>query len=85
MPDYTKKQYVIFSYSESGSIDPSQVVDAPEWPWDTSIDGTQMFVKWETDEVPSSVLSLTTKGPYLSHIEFMPLMTTPDWYRPRSE
>jgi hypothetical protein len=85
MPDYTKKQYVIFSSSESGSIDSSQIVDAPEWPWDTSVDGTQMFAKWETDEVPSSVAALTTKGPYLSHIEFLPLMTTPDWYRPISQ
>ncbi len=43
MPDYTKKQYVIFSSSESGSIDSSQIVDAPEWPWDCSVDGTQFF------------------------------------------
>jgi hypothetical protein len=84
MQDYTKKQYVIFSSTESGSIDISQIVDTPEWNYDTSIDGTQMFVKWITDEVPSSVVSLTTKGLYLSHIEFLPLMTTSDWCRPRS-
>ena len=50
-----------------------------------SVDKTLTFVKYATDEMPSSVASLDTKqGPY-SHEEILEILSTEEWTSPIEE
>jgi hypothetical protein len=73
------KYYVIFNVSELDKIDFSQVFETSVETVRKSVDETLTFVKYVTDEMPSSVASLETKqGPY-SHEEILEILLTPEW------
>ena len=73
------KYYVIFNVSELDKIDFNQVFETSIDTVRKSLDGTLTFVKYATDEMPSSVASLDTKqGPY-SHEEILAILSTPEW------
>jgi hypothetical protein len=79
------KYYVIFNVSELDKIDFNQVFETSIETVRKSVDGTLTFVKYATDEMPSSVASLDTKqGPYL-HTEILAILTTPEWNPPLPE
>jgi hypothetical protein len=76
------KYYVIFNVSELDKIDFSQVFETSIETVRKSLDETLTFVKYDTDEMPSSVASLDTKqGPY-SHEEILEILATPEWTDP---
>ena len=76
------KYYVIFNVSELDKIDFSQVSETSIETVRKSVDETLTFVKYNTDEMPSSVASLDTKqGPY-SHEEILEILATPEWTDP---
>jgi hypothetical protein len=75
---YETRQYVIFNVSELHKIDFSQVLETSAETVRKSVDGTKTFVKWE-GEAPSCVLSLTTKGSYLTHEEIITILATEEW------
>lgn len=76
------KYYVIFNVSELDKIDFSQVFETSAETVRKSVDSTLTFVKYATDEMPSSVASLDTKvGPY-SHEEILVILATPEWTNP---
>ena len=76
------KYYVIFNVSELDKIDFSQVFETSIDTVRKSLDGTLTFVKYATNEMPSSVASLTTKqGPY-SHEEILVILAGPEWTDP---
>lgn len=79
--EFENRQYVIFDVAELDSIDFTQVLETSADTVRKSIDGTKTFVKWEGD-VPSSVVSLTTKGEYLTHSEILDILATEEWSRP---
>ena len=71
--------YIIFNVSELDKIDFSQVFETSIETVRKSVDETLTFVKYATDEMPSSVASLDTKqGPY-SHEEILVILATPEW------
>ncbi len=73
------KYYVIFNVSELDKIDFSQVFETSIETVRKSVDETLTFVKYATDEMPSSVASLETKqGPY-SHEEILEILLTEEW------
>jgi hypothetical protein len=73
------KYYVIFNVSELDKIDFSQVFETSIETVRKSVDETLTFVKYATDEMPSSVVSLETKqGPY-SHEEILEILSTSEW------
>jgi hypothetical protein len=73
------KYYVIFNVSELDKIDFSQVFETSVETVRKSVDETLTFVKYATDEMPSSVASLDTKqGPY-SHEEILEILLTEEW------
>jgi hypothetical protein len=73
------KYYVIFNVSELDKIDFDQVFETSIETVRKSVDETLTFVKYVTDEMPSSVSSLDTKqGPY-SHEEILEILLTPEW------
>jgi hypothetical protein len=76
------KYYVIFNVSELDKIDFTQVFETSIDTVRKSVDETLTFVKYDTDEMPSSIASLDTKqGPY-SHEEILEILATPEWTDP---
>jgi len=76
------KYYIIFNVSELDKIDFNQVFETSAETVRKSVDETLTFVKYATDEMPSSVASLDTKqGPY-SHEEILEILATPEWTDP---
>ena len=79
------KYYVIFNVSELDKINFEQVFETSIETVRKSVDETLTFVKYATDEMPSSVSSLDTKqGPY-SHEEILAILATPEWNPPLPE
>ena len=76
------KYYVIFNVSELDKIDFTQVFETSIDTVRKSLDKTLTFVKYATEEMPSSVDSLDTKqGPY-SHEEILEILSTLEWTDP---
>ena len=78
------KNYVFFDTTETGSIDFTEVLETSIHTLRLSISGSQTFVKYEGDTMPTSVSSLTTKeGPY-SHTEILNILTGSEWTDPNA-
>jgi hypothetical protein len=75
------RTYVVFSTSETGSVDFSQVLETSNETLRLSIDGSKTFVKYEGD-MPSSITSLTTYSGSYSHSEILGLLSTDEWTDP---
>jgi hypothetical protein len=76
------KYYVIFNVSELDKINFNQVFETSIETVRKSVDETLTFVKYNDEEMPSSVASLDTKqGPY-SHEEILEILSTPEWNIP---
>ena len=73
--------YVIFDVSELDKIDFTQVMQTSAETCRISIDELQTLVKWEGG-TPPCILSLTTKGSYLTQDEILEIMATPAWTGP---
>ena len=75
---YENRNFMIFSTSETGSIDFSEVLETSSETLRVSVDGSKSFVKWDGD-IPTSVSSLTTKeGPY-TYEEIVTILTGSEW------
>ncbi len=74
-----ERTFVIFSVSEIGSIDFSEVLETSADTLRLSVDGTKTFVKWDSVSVPVCVESLTTKSPYYSYEEMLAILSTEEW------
>lgn len=77
--------YITLDVNEADQLDFSQIEQTSIETLRISVDGTQTTVKWVTASgVPSSVATLTTKGPYMTYDEALALMSTTDWTNPDS-
>jgi len=75
--------YVTLSVTEINKLNFSQIEQTSAETLRLNLDGTKTIVKWYiVDGVPSCVLSLTTKGPYMNHDEALALIATPEWTDP---
>ena len=73
------RKYIIFNVSELNKIDFNEVQETSVDTIRKSVDETLTFVKYDGDEMPPSVLSLTTKqGPY-TQTEILEIISTPEW------
>jgi hypothetical protein len=70
--------YITFNVSEIDSIDFNQVLETSVETLRYSVDKTQTVVKW-IGEVPSCILSLTTKSAYMTYDEILSLLNSPVW------
>ena len=76
---YTNRNFMIFSTSETGSIDFSEVLETSAETLRLSVDGSKSFVKWDSEIIPTTVDSLTTKeGPY-TYEEIVTILTGSFW------
>jgi hypothetical protein len=79
---YNDRKFMIFNVSELGNIDFNQVQETSAETVRVSVDGTKTFVKWDGEDIPSSVNSLTTKeGPY-TYSEILEILATLEWTDP---
>mgnify|MGYP000574697586 FL=1 len=80
---YEHRNFMIFKVSELDSVDFTQVLETSKDTVRKSVDETKTFVKWEGDNTPTSVDSLTTKeGPY-TYNEILTILATPEWTNER--
>ena len=76
---YTNRNFMIFSTSETGSIDFNEVLETSAETLRLSVNGLKTFVKWDGETIPTSVSSLTTKeGPY-TYEEISIILQTSQW------
>ena len=76
---YTNRNFMIFSTSETGSIDYNEVLETSAETLRLSVDGSKSFVKWDSEIIPTTVDSLTTKeGPY-TYEEIVTILTGSFW------
>jgi len=75
---YTERNYCIFSTSELGKIDFSQVCETSADTVRRSIDGTKSFVKWD-GETPSCILLLETASSFYTHQEIIDILAGEEW------
>ena len=76
---YEQRNFMIFSTSETGSIDFTEVLETSAETLRLSVDGSKSFVKWDGETVPTSVDNLTTKeGPY-TYEEIVTILTGSEW------
>lgn len=79
---YPNRKFMIFNVSELNLIDFSQVEETSIDTVRRSVDGTKTFVKWDTDDIPTSVSSLSTKqGPYTLE-SMLEILKTSEWLNP---
>jgi hypothetical protein len=73
---------MIFSVTELPNINFTQVHETSIDTVRKSVDETKTFVKWDGDNIPSSVEALTTKeGPY-TYEEILIILSTEEWTNP---
>jgi hypothetical protein len=73
---------MIFSVTELHNINFNEVKETSIDTVRKSTDGTKTFVKWDGEEIPPSVQSLTTKeGPY-TYEEMLEIIVTEEWSDP---
>lgn len=78
---YENRKFMIFNISELNQIDFTQVLETSIDTLRKSVDETKTFVKWESDSIPSSIESLTTKeGPY-SYSEMLTILQSSEWFK----
>ena len=76
---YEQRNFMIFSTSETGSIDFNEVLETSSETLRLNISGSKSFVKWDGETVPTSVDNLTTKeGPY-THQQILTILTGSEW------
>ena len=76
---YEQRNFMIFSTSETVSIDFNEVLETSAETLRLSVDGSKSFVKWDGETVPTSVDNLTTKeGPY-TYEEIRTILTGSEW------
>ena len=76
---YEQRNFMIFSTSETGSIDFTEVLETSSETLRLNVSGSKSFVKWDGETVPTSVDNLTTKeGPY-THQQILTILTGSEW------
>ena len=79
---YNDRKFMIFNVSELGNIDFNQVQETSAETVRVSVDGTKTFVKWDGEDIPTSVNSLSTKeGPH-TYTEILGILATSEWTAP---
>ena len=76
---FDNRHFMIFDISELGNVDFNQVLETSSSTVRLNLSGSQTFVKWEGETIPSSVDALTTKeGPY-SYEQILNILTGSAW------
>jgi hypothetical protein len=77
-------KYIIFNVSELIKVNFSEVLETSSNTLRVSLDGSKTFVKYTSDEMPTSISSLTTKQGPFDVIEMSVTLGNADWTIPAS-
>ena len=80
--DYNQRQFMIFNTEELSQIDFTKVLETSIETVRKSVDGTKTFVKWDGEEIPQCVQSLTTKEGAYTYDEILTILSTDEWTSP---
>ncbi len=83
--DYNQRQFMIFNTKELSQIDFTEVCETSIETVRKSLDGTKTFVKWDGEQTPISLESLTTKEGSYTYEEILNILLTPEWNPPIEE
>jgi hypothetical protein len=72
-------KYLIFNISEIDKVNFDEVRETSKDTLRISIDGTKTFVKWDEDEAPSFVSTLTTVEGTYTHEQILEILNTDLW------
>lgn len=72
-------KYIIFNISEIDKVNFEEVRETSKDTIRISIDGTKTFVKWEEDETPSFVSTLTTAEGTYTHEQILEILSSDFW------
>lgn len=76
---FDNRHFMIFNVSELGDVNFNQTLETSAETVRLNLSGSQTFVKWEGEIVPSSIDALTTKeGPY-SYEQILNILTGSAW------
>ena len=77
--EYNNRQFMIFNTEELSQIDFTQVLETSIETVRKSVDETKTFVKWDGEEIPQCVESLSTKEGAYTYEEILTILSTPEW------
>jgi predicted aspartyl protease len=83
--DYNQRQFMIFNTEELSQINFTEVCETSIETVKKSVDETKTFVKWDGEQTPISVESLTTKEGAYTYEEILIILSTPEWNPPIKE
>ena len=72
-------KYIIFNISEIDKVNFEEVKETSKETLRISIDGTKTFIKWDEDETPSFVNTLTTIEGTYTYEEILKILSTDLW------
>ncbi len=76
---FSNRYFMIFDVSEIGNVNFNQVLETSPETVRLNLAGSQTFVKWEGETIPSSIDALTTKeGPY-TYEQILNILTGSAW------
>ena len=74
-----ERNFMIFNVSEINSINFTEVLETSGDTLRISTNGEKTFVKWDGQDIPTSVQDLLTKeGPY-TYEQILTILETPEW------
>jgi hypothetical protein len=79
---YDERNFLIFNVSEINKINFNDVLETSATTLRRSVDGTKTLIKWDGNEEPEFIATMTTKeGPY-TYDEILAILATPEWTDP---
>jgi len=76
------RKYVIFNVSELIKVNFNEILETSSNTLRVSLDGSKTFVKYTSDEMPTSISSLTTKEGPFDITEMSVILGSSDWTAP---
>ena len=79
---YDERNFLIFNVSEINKINFDDVLETSATTLRRSVNKTKTLIKWDGNEEPTFVATMTTKeGPY-TYDEILVILATPEWTDP---
>lgn len=79
---YDERNFLIFNVSEINKINFDEVLETSATTLRRSVDETKTLIKWDGNEEPEFIATMTTKeGPY-TYDEILAILATPEWTDP---
>jgi len=75
-------KYIIFDVSELIKVNFDEILETSSNTLRVSLDGSKTFVKYTSDEIPTSLANLATKEGPFDVIEMNVTLGNSDWTRP---